>query len=708
LNYKRFVVKFIIFFLLFSNCEIKKNPLAPNGPFGIYTLYYNLTRIGEWNYTDDKVLYYSVNEVIPENSPILKNVIIPPFSFQNLKELPLGLNYNPNNGVISGTPTVIQSETDYSFKAKFSPVDSGQNSSSLKINIGDYSSINSVNIPFTITTPFPTTANYENYLISPALPNGVSLDSTTGIISGTATATRKSIYKIKANRTSDGISYIAYIPIQFTEWVNEAYLKAPNADAGDYFGYSVSISGDTIVVGAPREDSNQTTITNGLSTGGNNPNSLSDQGAAYVFRRTGTLWANEAYLKAPNADIGDQFGYFVSISGDTIVVGANQEDSNQTTITNGLATGGNNPDSNANHGAAYVFRRTGSIWTNEAYLKAPNADAGDFFGYSVSISGDTIVVGANQEDSNQTTITNGTQTINGTGATNSGAAYVFRRTGTTWENEAYLKAPNSEGFDQFGSSVSISGDTIVVGSRLENSNQTTITNGTLTISGTGASGSGAVYVFKRNGTTWANEAYLKAPNAESSDIFGHSLSISGDTIVVGAYFEDSNQTTITNGTLTINGTGANDSGAAYVFRRVGSTWINEAYLKAPNADAGDFFGESVSISGNTIVVGATRDDSNQTTITNGTLTINGIGASDSGAAYVFSRTGSTWLNESYLKAPNAGASDQFGISVSISEDTIAVGANQEDSNQITITNGTLTNSNNLVGDSGAVYVFRRK
>ncbi|MCZ8240149.1 MAG: FG-GAP repeat protein [Leptospiraceae bacterium] len=185
-------------------------------------------------------------------------------------------------------------------------------------------------------------------------------------------------------------------------WSQQAYLKAPNAEANDQFGYSVSISGDTIVVGAIYEDSNQTTITNGATASSNNI--AVDSGAAYVFVRSGSNWSHQAYLKAPNAEAGDVFGYSVSISGDTIVVGANFEASNQTTITNGATASSNNSADDS--GAAYVFVRSGSNWSNQAYLKAPNAEASDYFGYS-AISGDTIVVGAIGEASNQTTITNG-------------------------------------------------------------------------------------------------------------------------------------------------------------------------------------------------------------------------------------------------------------------------------------------------------------
>ncbi|NDD53332.1 hypothetical protein EBZ39_05580 [bacterium] len=529
--------------------------------------------------------------------------------------------------------------------------------------------------------------------------------STSIAVTSLSLATQDYAFRVCARDSSGGFSS-GTTTTGSTGWYQEAYLKAPNADVYDSFGGdgAISISGNTVVVGAAYEDSNQTTITNGTTASADN--SKSGSGAAYVFKRTGTAWAQEAYLKAPNADASDYFSYSFSISGDTIIVGAPFEDSSQTTITNGTTASTDN--NKADSGAAYVFKRTGTAWTQEAYLKAPNADASDNFGNNpISISGDTIVIGVIGEDSNQTTITAGTTASADNSKVNSGAAYVFKRMGTTWAQEAYLKAPNADASDLFGSSISISADTVVVGASKESSNQTTITNGTTASADNSKSNSGAAYVFKRTGSTWAQEAYLKAPNADASDSFGNTSSISGDTIVVGAFGDSSNQTAITNGTTASADNSAAFSGAAYVFKRTGTTWAQEAYLKAPNGDSSDIFGFPVSISGDTIVVGAYGEDSNQTTITNGATASSDNSKSSSGAVYVFKRLGSLWVQEAYLKAPNADASDYFGYSVAISGDTITVGAKGEDSNQATITNDTTASSDNTNTDSGAVYVFRR-
>ena len=186
-----------------------------------------------------------------------------------------------------------------------------------------------------------------------------------------------------------------------------AYLKASNTKCCVQFGYSAGISGNTIVVGARVEDSK-----------GN------ESGAAYVFRNEGKGWLEEGYLKASNVQAGDNFGHTVAISGDLIAVGAPLEDSNATGV------GGNQADnSSVNSGAVYIFQRSDSEWHQTAYIKASNAQAEDQFGYSVAISGDTLVVGAPNQDG-------GVSGVNGDesdfGKINSGAAYVFTKSGNSW------------------------------------------------------------------------------------------------------------------------------------------------------------------------------------------------------------------------------------------------------------------------------------
>jgi hypothetical protein len=270
-----------------------------------------------------------------------------------------------------------------------------------------------------------------------------------------------------------------------------------------------------------------------------------------VFTRTGGVWTQQAYLKASNTEAWDSFGASLALSGDTLVVGAPAEDSNATGV------GGTQGDNSAvESGAAYVFTRTGGVWTQQAYLKASNTETGDSFGTSVALSGDTLVVGATQEDSNATGV-GGTQSNNS--ALGSGAVYVFTRTGGVWTQQAYVKASNTEASDQFGATLTLAGDVLVVGAGFEDSNATGI--GGNQADNTAAT-SGAVYVFRRTGGLWAHENYAKSSNAEAADTF-RNLALDGDTLVVGAIGEDSNATGV-GGNQADNS--ASNSDAVYVFQ----------------------------------------------------------------------------------------------------------------------------------------------
>ncbi len=247
----------------------------------------------------------------------------------------------------------------------------------------------------------------------------------------------------------------------------------------------------------------------------------------------------------------DEFGRSVAVSGHTVVVGAHLEDSNATGVN------GNQADNSAgNSGAAYIFVRSGTSWSQQAYVKASNTGTDDLFGWPVVVSGDTVVVGARYEDSSATGV-NGLDADNS--ARDSGAAYVFVRSGTHWGQEAYLKASNAEAGDVFGQSVAVSGSMAVVGARLENSSATGV-NGNQADSGTPSSG--AAYVFVREGTNWTQQTYLKATNTGVGDEFGWAVAASGGTVVVGAIHERSSATGV-NGNQADNS--ASESGAAYVF-----------------------------------------------------------------------------------------------------------------------------------------------
>jgi hypothetical protein len=342
----------------------------------------------------------------------------------------------------------------------------------------------------------------------------------------------------------------------------QAELADPGGVADDYFGWSVAISGSTAVIGAPGY--NSTT------------------GAAYVFVRSGTTWSQQAGLTDPGGAQGDEFGASVAVSGSTAVVGA--------------------PGSNSTTGVAYVFVRSGTTWSQQAGLTAAGGAEGDDFGWSVATTGSRAVVGAWGSNSD------------------AGAAYLFVRSGTAWSQEAGLTDPGGVADDYFGYSVAISGSTAVIGAWGSNSD------------------TGGAYVFVSSGSTWSEQAELTAADGAAGDDFGDSVAIAGSTAVVGAPFHNS------------------DAGAAYVFTQSGSTWSQQAELTAADGAPGDDFGASVAIAGSSAVVGAYGSNSS------------------AGAAYVFVRSGGSWSPQAGLSAADGAAGGDFGHSVAISGSTAMVGA----------------------------------
>jgi len=430
----------------------------------------------------------------------------------------------------------------------------------------------------------------------------------------------------------------------------------------------------------------------------------------YAVSVTPENLTHRTYIKAPNNSAGDRFGMSVAMSGDTLVVGAQYEDSDLTNIIHGndLSTANAGADDS---GAVYVYVRDGSTWTHQAYLKAPNSLTGIRFGSMVAIEGDTIVVGAPYESSDTTSIIHGSDLgPPNTGSSESGAVYVFVRNGTTWSHQAYLKAPNNDSSDWFGSTVVMSGDTVVVGAAGENGGTTTIIHGSdLSSTDDTAADSGAAYVFVRDGVTWSHQAYLKAPNNSAGIKFGR-VAISGNTIASAASYETSDTTAIIHGSdLSSTNVAASFCGAVYVFVRNGTVWSHEAYLKAPNGEADDYFGTSVAIVGDTIVATANSESSDTTGIIHGSdLSSTNNGGNDYGAVYVFVRDGTTWSHQAYLKAPNPTNNDIFGNALFLVDNTFAVGVYAEDSDTTDIIQGNdLSSTNNSGNDNGAVYVYER-
>jgi len=410
-----------------------------------------------------------------------------------------------------------------------------------------------------------------------------------------------------------------------------------------------------------------------------------------IVRQSLQSFAQQAYVKASNTEASDSFGFSVALSGDTLAVGAYLEDSNGT----GVNSGAQADNSVGSSGAVYVFTRSNGVWSQQAYLKASNTGAGDQFGQSLALSGDTLAVGAGGEDSNGIGVNSGAQADNL--GINSGAVYVFTRSNGVWNQQAYVKASNTGGSDRFGASVALSGDTLAVGAYLEDSNGTGVNGGAQ--ADNSASLSGAVYVFTRSNSVWSQQAYVKASNTGFGDRFGQSLALSGDTLAVGASFEASNGTGVNSGAQADNSAGS--SGAVYVFTRSNDVWSQQAYVKASNTEFNDQFGQSLALSGDTLGVGAAQEASNGTGVNSGAQADNSV--SFSGAAYVFTRSNGLWSQQAYVKASNTGSNDQFGGSLALSGDTLAVGASLERSNGTGVNGG--TQADNTASASGAVYTF---
>ena len=335
-----------------------------------------------------------------------------------------------------------------------------------------------------------------------------------------------------------------------------------------------------------------------------------------TLQENGSGWTQQAQVTASDGKAHDAFGGSVAVSGRTIVVGAPPHPYSPP---------------NQGRGAAYVFVQSGGTWSQQAELTASDGAAGDAFGASVAVDGNTIVVGA---------------PLHAVGLNQSpgqGAAYVFVQSGGTWSQQAELTASDGASWDSFGNSVAVSGTTVVVGAVHHKA------------SGINEPGPGAAYVFVQSGGTWSEQAELTASDGFSDELFGTSVGVSGNTAIVGA----------TRQTVGMNV----NQGAAYVFAASGGTWSQEAELTASEGTAYDYFGASVALSGNTALVGAPLQ----------------------GAAYVFEGTGTTWSEQAQLTPSDGTQSNQFGSSVAVSGSTAVVGAYCQ------------TVGSNV--DQGAAYVF---
>jgi len=365
-------------------------------------------------------------------------------------------------------------------------------------------------------------------------------------------------------------------------WTEQAELTAADGADGDELGYSVAMSGGTAIVGASNHK----------------VGSHADQGAAYVFVRSGTTWSQQAELTASDGQTDDAFGYSVALSGSVAIV---------STMGHQIGNGGEQYQ-----GAAYVFVQSGATWSQQAELRASHETADDEFGASVALSGTTALIGA---------------PAHRVGSVSRGAAFVFVQSGTAWSEQAELTASDGAGGDEFGYAVALSGSTALVGAYSHNSE-------------------GSAYVFARSGTTWSLTAELTPTFGGAQQDFGTAVALSGSVALVGA-------SAFLAGDF-------DQQGAAYVFVQSGTAWTQQAVLSASDGAAGDGFGASVALSGGTALVGA---DSHQ------------AGADvEAGAAYVFVQSGTTWSQQAELMTSDGGQFDRLGTSVALSDGAALVGA----------------------------------
>jgi hypothetical protein len=305
---------------------------------------------------------------------------------------------------------------------------------------------------------------------------------------------------------------------------------AADGAAGDRFGTSVALDGEMALVGANR-----------ANVSGN-----TNQGATYVFTRSGANWSQQQKLVATDGAADDQFGRSVALDGETALVGAWAA----------------NIGGNINQGAAYVFTRSGANWSQQQKLVAADGAASDLFGISVALDGETALVGAYM--------------ANVGGNSSQGTAYVFTRSGANWSQQQKLVAADGAAGDQFGVSVALDGQTALVGAHLANMG--------------GNTEQGAAYVFTQSGTDWSQQQKLVAADGAAGDLFGISVALDGETVLVGA--------------ILANVGGNTEQGAAYVFTRSGANWSQQQKLVAADGAAGDRFGYSVALDGETALIGA--------------------------------------------------------------------------------------------------------
>ncbi len=363
-------------------------------------------------------------------------------------------------------------------------------------------------------------------------------------------------------------------------------LVGADAATGDYEGASVSFDGDTAVVAAPYAA----------------PMGRTDGGAVYIFVRSGSNWTQQAKIVPMDGRSGDGFGARVALRGDSLIVGAPGVDQ----------------PGRSDVGAAYVFQRSGSTWSQQAKLTAFDGATDDQFGFAVALDNDIAVVGARGADAFM--------------RKDAGAAYVFARRGFGWGPLGKLTASDAAAGDSFGVGVSISGDTIIVGADFADPS--------------GKSDAGAAYIFQRGAMGFGQTAKLLASDGQTGDWFGRQVAIDGNTAVVSSLYGDA--------------LGKANSGSAYVFVKSATGWTQQAKLAASDGQSNDWFGYDVAVSGEQVLVGAPYADV--------------TALPDAGGGYAYLRTGTMWSQTAKLVASDPSPSAFFGNGVSVDGETFLAGA----------------------------------